>query len=329
MRRIITLVLFIVTIAGGGFFFSKYKIDGLENVVFSPRDSAATAGSSSKLSAGEPREANTVRVASFNIQVFGSSKASKPQVMSMLAEIVRQFDVVAIQEVRSKDQTLIPNFVRQINADGAKYEFVLGPRLGRTVSKEQYAFIFDSEKIEVDRSSVYTLSDPHDRMHREPLVALFRTRGPSSSEAFTFKLVNVHTDPDDVPEEMAALADVYRAVANDGDGEDDVIMLGDFNTSEKKLYQVAQVSPTITTALADVMTNTRGTKAYDNLIFDGRHTSEFLGRSGVLDLVSVFKSTQEEILKVSDHLPVWGDFSAYENRGANRLASSPDGTPIR
>lgn len=325
MRRITTLFMLIAAIAGGGFFFSKYKIEGLENVVFRPRDS----DSGSKLSAGEPREKNTVRIASFNIQAFGTSKAGKPQVVSMLANVVRQFDVVAIQEVRSKDQTLVPKFVSQINANGAKYEFVLGPRLGRTVSKEQYAFIFNSETVEVDRNSVYTLSDPHDRMHREPLVAMFRTRGPPSNEAFTFKLVNVHTDPDDVPEEMNALADVYRAVVNDGDGEDDVILLGDFNTSEKTLYQVAHISPTISTALADIMTNTRGTKAYDNLIFDGRHTSEFLGRSGVLDLVRVFNSTTEEILQVSDHLPVWGDFTVFENRGAERLATSPAGKPIR
>ena len=41
-------------------------------------------------------------IASFNIQVFGQSKLSKPQVVEILAQVARQFDIVAIQEVRAK-----------------------------------------------------------------------------------------------------------------------------------------------------------------------------------------------------------------------------------
>jgi hypothetical protein len=46
-------------------------------------------------------EGDTIKVASFNIQVFGTSKLGKPEVMDVLAKVVRRFDVVAIQEVRS------------------------------------------------------------------------------------------------------------------------------------------------------------------------------------------------------------------------------------
>ena len=45
--------------------------------------------------------AATIRIASFNIQVFGESKADKPDVMAVLAETIRRFDIVAIQEVRA------------------------------------------------------------------------------------------------------------------------------------------------------------------------------------------------------------------------------------
>jgi hypothetical protein len=44
---------------------------------------------------------DTIKVASFNIQVFGTSKLKKPQVMDVLVKVIRRFDVVAIQEVRS------------------------------------------------------------------------------------------------------------------------------------------------------------------------------------------------------------------------------------
>ena len=46
----------------------------------------------------------------FNIQVFGPSKASKPEVMEVLASIISQFDIVAIQEIRDKSGKVIKIF---------------------------------------------------------------------------------------------------------------------------------------------------------------------------------------------------------------------------
>ena len=103
---------------------------------------------------------DTITICSFNIQVFGTSKLKKPQAMDVLTKVVRRFDVVAIQEVRSTDDTVVPKFVEMVNADGSKYDFIIGPRLGRTNSKEQYAVLFNTARIEVDRGSVYTVDDP-------------------------------------------------------------------------------------------------------------------------------------------------------------------------
>ena len=89
-------------------------------------------------------------MASFNIQVFGISKLGKPRVMNLLTDVVRRFDVVAIQEIRAQSNDILPRFVDQLNANGRHYDFVIGPRLGRTSSTEQYAFIYDTASIEVD-----------------------------------------------------------------------------------------------------------------------------------------------------------------------------------
>jgi hypothetical protein len=83
---------------------------------------------------GVPKPANAILVASFNIQVFGESKLSKPQVVEVLARVVRNFDIVAIQEVRAKSDEILPAFVRAVNADGSRYQHVIGPREGRTSS---------------------------------------------------------------------------------------------------------------------------------------------------------------------------------------------------
>ena len=65
----------------------------------------------------EQRSPETVRIASFNIQVFGTSKMAKAHVVDTLAKVIRNFDVVAIQEVRAKSNDVIPSFVKHVNAD--------------------------------------------------------------------------------------------------------------------------------------------------------------------------------------------------------------------
>jgi endonuclease/exonuclease/phosphatase family metal-dependent hydrolase len=263
-----------------------------------------------------------IRVASFNIQVFGEEKLTKPHVMDILARIVRRFDVVAIQEVRAKSQDVLPEFVNLINANGGHYDFVIGPRLGRTSSKEQYAFIYDRASVEIDRTQLYTVDDPDDLLHREPLVGWFRVRGPQPDQAFTFTLVNIHTDPDEVAHEMNALDDVFRAVRDDGRGEDDVILLGDLNADDRHLGQLGQVSG-ITWVISNMPTNTHGTQQFDNILFQEQATLEFTGRGGVFDFLREYNLSLQEALEVSDHLPVWAEFSIYEGGVPGRIATRP------
>ena len=269
----------------------------------------------------------TIRIASFNIQVFGTSKMGKPAVMDVLAKVVRRFDLVAIQEVRSKDQTVVPRFAEMVSAAGRRYGYVLGPRLGRTTSKEQYAFLYDTARIELEQGSVYTVPDPQDLLHRPPLVASFRVRGPPAGQAFTFKLVNIHTDPDETDIELDALDDVFVAVQNDRSGEDDVILLGDLNVDERKLGQLGRL-PGIGWTVSGQTTNTRRNRAYDNIVFDRRATTEYTGYRGVLDLMAEYGLTMDQALAVSDHLPVWAEFRAVESGVAGEVATRPQ-TPGR
>jgi endonuclease/exonuclease/phosphatase family metal-dependent hydrolase len=252
-------------------------------------------------------------VASFNIQVFGTSKLRKQNVMNVLAKVARRFDVLAIQEVRAKTDDVVPEFVRMINAEGAHYDFVIGPRLGRTNSKEQYAVIFDTQRIEANPRGPYTVPDPQDQFQRPPMVAQFRVRGPDPRQAFTFSLVDIHTEPDEALAECNALATVYQNVQRDGSGEDDIILLGDLNSDEYHLGRLGQL-PSIHHVVTGVTTNTRRSQMYDNILFDSRSTVEWTGRWGVFDLMAEYGLNLQEALEVSDHFPVWTQFSAYEGQ---------------
>ena len=269
-----------------------------------------------------PKPSDGILVASFNIQVFGETKLAKANVVEVLARVIRTFDIVAIQEVRAKSDSIIPTFVSRVNADGSRYEYVVGPREGRTVSKEQYAFVYDTNRIEIDGTSVGVCADPGDRLHRPPLHARFRTRVLPAERAFTFWLVDIHTDPDEVPQELDALADVFLAMQRARPDEDDVILLGDLNAGPPQFKSFGRI-PAVAWAVSGTTTNTRRTQTYDNLVFTSTATAEYLGVWGVLDLQRTFGLPLEAALEVSDHNPVWAAYHPCETAPAAGLAAQP------
>ncbi len=327
MRRFIIFCLLIAIVGGGSFLlYHKDRVHSVDDVWTllsevvelesidskSPKDQQRGELPVSRLS-------DSIRIASFNVQVLGRTKMSKPHVVDILARVMRKFDIVAIQEIRSMDQSVIPALVDKINSTGRNYDFVISERLGRTHSKEQYAYIFDCGSVEVDRNQLYVVNDPNDSLHREPFVGWFRVRGPEAHEAFTFSLVNIHTDPDEVRQEVNLLDDVVRLVRDDGRKEDDVILLGDLNTDDQRMGELASLA-SVHYVVTSTPTNTRGTHQYDNVIFQTQATTEFTGRGGVYDFLKEYNMTLQEALEISDHLPVWAEFSANEGGTSGQIA---------
>jgi endonuclease/exonuclease/phosphatase family metal-dependent hydrolase len=319
MKKLSSFGMAVVALALGWFLFQQFggKIPGLGGI-----------GGTTSLTTGlpPPRGAESIRIATWNIQVFGEAKLADPAAMRVIVETIKNFDLVAIQEIRAQSQDIVPQLVAMLNADGKyQYDYVIGPRLGRTTSKEQYAFVFDLASIEVDRYQLYTINDQDDLLHREPLVGWFRARLPpeQQSRAFTFSLINIHTDPDEVDREMNVLDDVFFAVRDDGRNEDDVILLGDLNVNEQNLQELGKIAG-MTWVVAGTPTNTRQSAQYDNILFHGTATPEFTGSGGVFDFLRAYNlRLEEEALKVSDHLPVWAEFSVYEGGKPGPLAAAP------
>ncbi len=93
-----------------------------------------------------------ISIASFNLRVFGQTKAAKEPVMDIIADIIRHFDIVAVQEIRDKEETAIYRLLSKVNRDRNEYALVVGPRLGRTSSKEQYAIFYRTSLLEMVNS---------------------------------------------------------------------------------------------------------------------------------------------------------------------------------
>ena len=169
-------------------------------------DTLPTPASSDNLDLGGNQSSNeTLRIGAFNIQVFGISKASKPEVMDVLADIIRTYDIIAIQEIRDKSQTALPALVDLVNTDGSQYDYVVSERLGRTTSKEQYAYIFNTQTVELT-SNPQTYPEPSgsDPFHREPYIASFRALNGNFDATF----ITIHADPDEATDEINGLGAV-------------------------------------------------------------------------------------------------------------------------
>ena len=272
------------------------------------------------------RNSAEIIIGSFNIQRFGISKMGNAKVMATLVAIARQFDVLAIQEIRSRnDQAFLQKYVNMINADGSRYSYVLSPLLGSKKYTEQYGFVFDTDRIELVSEGA-VVPDPNQLLSREPMFSRFRTRTAVPDQAFTFALANIHIAPNESREELATLYEVYLWLQSYLQNvEDDVILLGDFNEPPRHYGQMWQIR-TLAAALPEgVKTNTLGTRSYDNILFDQRMTLEYAGKSGVMDIRQIFGLTMEEAQDVSDHLPVWAAFSAGEALHQNQFARQRPG----
>jgi len=320
------LQLFFVVALGFGawYFFTHFRVQGWQDLRIEPAADPAGAGAwqaGQTGSATAPSGRKTIRIASANFGPLDRSKLSKPAVAAHLAAICRQFEVVALQDVAARDQGLLVQLVELVNAPGRHYNFVTPPQVGRDSLERYSALVFDADAVQVDRSSAALVADRTGQFLHPPLVASFRALGPAENEAFTFTLVNVHTPADRAAAELELLAAVFRAVRDSGRGEDDVILLGEIGTDETRLGPLARL-PNMLCAISGLPTTTQGGRQVDNILFDRRATIEFAHRSGVYDLMRELNLSAREAAEISDHLPVWAEFSVYEGGQAGHVAAA-------
>ncbi|MFZ3059081.1 MAG: endonuclease/exonuclease/phosphatase family protein [Candidatus Methanoperedens sp.] len=254
----------------------------------------------------------TIKLAAFNLQVFGTTKAGKPEVMGVLSKIIRNYDVIAVQEIRDSSQTSLPKLRDAVNSMGSPYDYVVSERLGRTVSKEQYAYLYNTQTIQLI-GSPYTYPDSNDLFQREPYVANFKARDGN----FDFVLITIHTDPDTAAQEINDLAKVVEDARSKYQGEGDFIVMGDLNADCTYFKENGQ-SPLRSSDYYWVINNSIDTTTkstdctYDRIIITTPAKTDYTGDSGVFRFDTAYNLNYESTIAVSDHYPVYASF--WSNR---------------
>jgi deoxyribonuclease-1-like protein len=213
----------------------------------------------------------------------------------------------------------------KVNENGATYDVVVGPHVGRTSSKEQYAFMYDSSVLRLlpgeytyddagdgtDSNDVDDSGHPGDLFEREPFVCFFRVKGAD----FDFGLVNIHTKPDDATAEIGYLDDVMiDAEAHLADP--DIICLGDLNADgsyyDEDLYTADFPGSDFLWLIRNDLDTTvaASDNTYDRIVTTLDAEEDFAGDIGVLrfDTICDFSFPTLKPGDVSDHFPVWARF---------------------
>lgn len=254
---------------------------------------------------------NSLKICSFNIQIFGVSKMEKQDVVDVLVKIISSTDITAVQEVRSTSLEPVEKFMSLLDE---RYSYVLGPREGRTSSKEQYWVIYNSNAVTVIGEDTYP--DPDDIFQRNPLAVYFKAKNGD----FDFIIIDNHIQPSDAASEIASLPaviDYYKEMWNDTD----VFVVGDFNAdgayyNENMLAQVFP-EPEYYSLISNDWDTTVGVadNTYDRFIITKSAQPYYTGNCGVIrfDEVYDFSAYSIEPKDVSDHYPIWAQFSAAAN----------------
>lgn len=257
------------------------------------------------------RRIRNLRIASWALSGYGSSKFANEMGRRHLIRVIRQFDVVCLQQVSSTERDLVPRIVDAINEGGRTFDYVLGAPTGPDDQAEQMAILFNVTRVVVDRSQTYTVADHDNQMTYDPLVAWFRAAKPTLDLAWTFSVVNVRINLSRAPAEAALLPGIFASVRDDGRGEDDVVMAGLFQADDSYLLSRVMGQGT-SAAVRSATTDLFGRHQTCNILVDRGLTSEYLGRGGPVDFLRLHNLSIAEAEMISSHLPVFAEFTATE-----------------
>jgi len=274
----------------------------------------------------------SLNLATWNIREFGRKPRTKASI-HYIAEIIHQFDIVALTEVRRE----LEDLSRVMDLLGPYWKVVFSDYIADWGGNwERTAFVYDK------RMAVFTglaaEADPFRSKNeageyvsevswwRAPYMASFR------AGSFDFIILCSHCrwghSKAHRAKPLLMLAEWLQKRTKDGGVYDkDFILLGDFNIPQldDELFQaITSRGLEIPTHLRNmtVGTNLTRNRRYDQIFYNPKHTAELVLNGGVLDFLDEdsYDSVEDAIralyphtrmsksrftYQISDHLPLW------------------------
>ncbi|XP_076596510.1 deoxyribonuclease-1-like isoform X1 [Chaetodon auriga] len=256
-----------------------------------------------------------MKIASFNVQRFGLTKVSNPDVMSTLVKIVSRYDIIVILEVVDVSGNSVKLLLKELNSVNTTHHYALqlSSRLGRNRYKEQFLFLYRDDVV--DLIDCYQYEDNQvndvDAFAREPYILHFKPRNTVLKDVV---LIPVHTTPWDSQKELDELYDVFLVV-KDKWKTDNIMILGDFNAdgayvTHKDMKEIRIRSDKNFHWLigddVDTTAKTSNEHTYDRIVVYGEDMLAAIVPNSAkpFNFQQEFNMSEEKALRVSDHYPV-------------------------
>ncbi len=279
----------------------------------------------------------TIVLATWNIRDFGKSRRT-PAAIHYIAEILAQFDLIAITELRDN----ITDLKRVMDILGPYWRVVYSDfNTDAGGNRERIAFLYDERAVSF--TGLAAEPDPPRKKDRKtgeylPTLAWWRSPFMASFRAgnFDFILLAAHIR---WGSGAAARLAPLQLLANWVDKrsrekhviDKDFIILGDFNIPSvtSKLYAkitkkgLEMPRAFLNVANESLCSNLARNKRYDQILHNPKFTKSFTGRGGVLDFYqgnwrSLFPaerypdmSKSKFTFQLSDHLPLWIEIDTW------------------
>ncbi|KAL8595239.1 hypothetical protein ACOMHN_043391 [Nucella lapillus] len=252
---------------------------------------------------------NRLRIGAFNIQTFGKKKMGITAVAGHLKKIVERYDVLLIQEIRDKCEKSVRKLLDMLEPP---FNFEISDRVGRTHTKEQYAFFYRTDRVLVLDKFMY--NDTNDLFEREPFIVKI---APAFAKDDTVSLIALHSKPTDATAEIGHLKEVISTTLRKMGPDTEPIVLGDLNAGctyandakRMKAKDYLTVHREAFTWLigkdVDTTTKTSSDCAYDRIIVQaGKKSHAVHGTAQVFNFRKWLHLNESEAIAVSDHFPV-------------------------
>ena len=261
----------------------------------------------------------TLNIATWNIRAFGASKRTAAAIY-YIAEIIRQFDLVGIVELRSN----LKDLARVLEVLGPTWRAIYSDTIrDRGGNWERVGYVYDKRAVthtgfaaaaQPPRSKKGTEYVPNYTWWRTPYMASFRA-GFFDLVVLTTHIRWGHSDEARI-KELGTLAEWIELKQKSENREDtDLLVMGDFNIADDNMLQAIMShglkipKPLIKKSFG---TNLEKDKRYDQILHSPVFPELFTNKAGVLDFYAkdinpLFPGMDKNkfINQLSDHLPLW------------------------
>ena len=253
-----------------------------------------------------------LKLLTWNVRDLGRSKSDLE--IELMAHVLRDYDVIALQEVVAKDPAgarAVARLDAALDRLGANYDYrVSDPtRSSSAHVRERYAFLWRTDKLKLV-SRPHLLSAFAKTIEREPYLAEFAWGDKR------FRVANLHARPHDQhPEQELAqlreLPDVYADAP--------FFLVGDFNLVSRHSVFVPWQRRGYRLAVENQKTTLRRklpcpdddcyAREKDNILVPAHQVQQLEG--GTLDLLAFFRGDLAAANTLSDHVPVYVIFDDF------------------